>query len=347
MRARKTSSMILFLLLFAAFTFYPLDIYISKPGSAYDLEPLVNVVDGDKDDEGSFSLMTIALSKATSLTYVHAQISDRRKILPPAAVRQEDEGEEEYNVRQKNLMTTSQYNATYVAFTKLGLPFEEKFEGFLVMSVQELGASDQLLIPGDNIKSIDEKELSNIEDFLAEIASKDDGDKVILQVNRDGDLLDVEVTLREMPNEEGRIGLGIVLQEERSIKTNPEVIMKASNIGGPSAGLMYSLEIMNQIEEEDLTKGYAVAGTGTIESDGSVGRIGGMDFKVIAADHDEIDIFFAPDDDVSAEKKERPTIISNYEEAKRTAEAIGTEMKIVPVKTIDDALHYLNELPPK
>lgn len=347
MRIKKISLITIITILLAIFILYPLDIYISKPGGAYDLAPLVTVVDGDEDDEGSFSLMTIALSKATGLTYVYAQISDRRKILPVSAVRQKDEDEDEYNVRQKNLMSTSQFNAIYVAFSKLGLPFEESFNGILVMNVEKGGAAEQYLLPGDKVLSIDEQPIDHIDGFLEYIATRKVGDLVKLQVNRENEVFEQELALKEIPNHKGRVGLGVGFREERTIQTNPEVMMKTSNIGGPSAGLMYTLEIINQIEDEDLTKGYNVAGTGTMESDGTVGRIGGMDFKVMAADRDGVDIFFAPEDNITKQKKSRPDILSNYEEAVKTAEKIGTKMTIVPVKTIDDALLYLEQLAPK
>ena len=72
-------------------------------------------------------------------------------------------------------------------------------------------------------------------------------------------------------------------EEDRTLTTDPEVEFITSNIGGPSAGLMFTLEIMNQLVDEDLTKGYNIAGTGEMLEDGTVGRIGGAGFKVIAA----------------------------------------------------------------
>lgn len=78
-----------------------------------------------------------------------------------------------------------------------------------------------------------------------------------------------------------------------------------------------------------------------MESEGEVGRIGGIDQKVMAADKDDMDIFFAPYDG------EADNAESNYGLAVQTAEKIGTDMEIVPVKTLQDALDYLEGLPPK
>ncbi|MNP27216.1 Lon protease [compost metagenome] len=93
---------------------------------------------------------------------------------------------------------------------------------------------------------------------------------------------------------------------------------------------MFTLEIYNQLTPGDLSKGYRVAGTGTMAEDGTVGPIGGVQFKIVASDREKAEIFFVPED--------------NYKDAKAKADAIGTQMKLVPVKTVDDALDYLNGL---
>ena len=111
---------------------------------------------------------------------------------------------------------------------------------------------------------------------------------------------------------------------------------------------MFTLEIIDQLTKGDLTKGYNIAGTGEMLENGDVGRIGGIDKKVIAADDAGVEIFFAPDDTLPEEvKKKYPRIQSNYQEAVKEAKKIGTAMKIVPVKNVDDALNYLEKLPEK
>ena len=81
----------------------------------------------------------------------------------------------------------------------------------------------------------------------------------------------------------------------------PKVTVKTDEIGGPSAGFMFSLEIYNQLTEEDLTKGYQIAGTGTIDADGTVGPIGGIEQKIVAADKAGAEFFFAPNEKGSKE----------------------------------------------
>jgi Lon-like protease len=115
--------LLVFILLISA-SFYPVDAYITKPGGAYPLEPLVSVQGGDEDDKGVMSLMTIALSKATPLTYAWAKVSDQQKILETNQVRNPDEDDKEYNIRQLHLMSQSQFNAIQVAFEKAEKPYE-------------------------------------------------------------------------------------------------------------------------------------------------------------------------------------------------------------------------------
>ncbi|MBE1553574.1 SepM family pheromone-processing serine protease [Sporosarcina limicola] len=336
------------LVVMAILVLYPIDAYVSKPGGAYNLAPLVTVIGGDQDDNGAFSLMTVSVAKATPLSYIFAKLSDEKKILPVGNVRRPGEDDKEYNVRQKKLMTGSQFSAITVAFDKVGIPVDIQFDGVFVMMVLEGGAADGKLEVGDKIRSIDGVPLKKSGQFYTLIGDKKVGDDVEISLERDDKSLDVRLTLKEIPDSDGRAGLGVRFEEDKTLITKPEVDFKLSDIGGPSAGLMFTLEIMNQLLDEDISKGYNIAGTGEMLEDGTVGRIGGADFKVIAASREGVEIFFAPDDDLPDEvRAANPGILTNYEEAVKMAKKIDTTMKIVPVKTVDDALDYLATLKEK
>lgn len=333
----------------ALFFFYPLDSYVSKPGGAYELEPLIDVIGGEKEsNQGTFNLMTVAIGKATPFSYTQANFSEKVKLLPSFKVRRPGEDDAQYNRRQRKMMSDSQFYAMTVAFNRMDIPFEVKHSNIYVETVMPEGAANNKLLPQDQIVALDDVEVTTIKEMTELINEKQAGDAITIKVLRNDEELSIPIKLQVIPNSDGRVGLGIHLSEDRSIESDVEVDVRLGEIGGPSAGLMFTLEIMNQLIDEDLTKGYQVAGTGEILEDGAVGRIGSIDFKVIAADRDGMEIFFAPDDEISDEMRARnPSIVTNYEEARKTAEKIGTSMKVVPVKTVDDALQYLESLPAK
>jgi PDZ domain-containing protein len=341
MKSKKLVSFFVVAAIAVFLSTYQMDLYITKPGGAYELSPLVHVKGGDDDDEGSLSLMTVSMLNATPTLYLYAKFNDSYKLLQPEQVRSPHESDEEYNIRQLKLMSDSQIHALQVAFEKAEKPYEIVNDGVFVMNVLEGGAVDGILSPGDRVLSIDGHEFKTTEEFVGYLSGKKDGEQVELAFERNDRKITETAELGPLPTEPDRIGLGISFVEDKKITTTPEVEIDSEQIGGPSAGLMFTLEILNQLLDEDITKGYDVAGTGTMESNGEVGRIGGIDQKVIAADNDGIEIFFAPDDETAH------GIESNYALAKKTAEKIGTDMKVVPVKTVDDALAYLAELEPK
>ncbi|MDN3450170.1 SepM family pheromone-processing serine protease [Planococcus sp. APC 3906] len=341
MKKKKLAFFAIIVALAVLLSSYPLDSYITRPGGAYELGPLVEVAGGDEDDEGTLSLMTISLLKATPVLYAFAKFQDGYKVMPADQVRSPHESDEEYNVRQLKMMADSQVNALQVAFDIADKPYEVTNNGVYVMTVLEGGAADGILEAGDRVISVDDNQFSTQEEFVKYLSGQEEGQQVELVYEREDREITDTVELAPLPTDPERIGIGIAFVENKEITTNPEVTIDSEKIGGPSAGLMFTLEILNRLLDEDITKGYDIAGTGTMESDGTVGRIGGIDQKVIAADNQDIEIFFAPDDVTEGATE------SNYALAKKTAEKIGTDMEVVPVKTIEEAMDYLEELQPK
>jgi len=348
MKKRNPIILLFIVVIVLALGFYPMESYISKPGGAYELDPFVEVEGGDEDDIGSLSLLTIALAKATPLTYAYAKITGSQKIYKANEIRQEDEDEKEYNVRQLKLMSNSQFNAITVAYDRANKPYTVTNNGIFIFNVVDKSAADGVLEAGDKIVQMD-----NIEDLTEAsirtyLADKIEGDIIRLKVEREGEQMDKEVVLKAIPGVLEKPGIGISYTADQKVETSPDVDINSEDIGGPSAGLMFTLEILNQLLPNDITKGYNIAGTGEMGPDGTVGRIGGIDLKVIAADKKDMEIMFAPDDDIDPTiLANNPGLTTNYEEALKSARKIGTKMKIVPVKTIDDALAYLEQLEPK
>ena len=338
------SALIFLLVLFLSF--YPLNYYIMQPGHAYDAKEYITVKNGD-DDEGELNFMTVSIGKATPLTYIVAKFSKYKEILKRDEVRQAGESDEEYRVRQLKLMSDSQFNALYVSFTRAKLPYTITHKGVYIVNIVEGSAADGVLKPGDIVTALDGKPVIRRDDLQNGLEDKVKGESLQIEIKRGDEILTKEITLKEIPSK-GRIGLGVSYTESKFIKTDPDVFVDTEEIGGPSAGLMFTLEILNQLLEEDITKGHKIAGTGEMLEDGTVGRIGGVEKKVVAAHKAGMEIFFAPDDEITDEmRKINPTVQSNYEAAIKTAKELGTTMKVVPVKTIDDALEYLTQLEQK
>ncbi len=318
--------------------FYSLPYYVSKPGMAKELASIIEVADG-YEAEGSFMLTTVRMGRANLFSYIGAMMRDYHEIYPLEAIRGEEESDEEYNVRQLYLMSSSKLSAIEVACKKAGIPVEYDYLGVYVLSVKENMPAEGNLLPGDRIFEVDGKPFKSSQQFIDYVAGKKEGDMITVTFSRNDKINTAEMQVQPFPDDRKKLGIGISLVDDKEAKTEPEIEISTDNIGGPSAGLMFALEIYNQLTEDDLTRGYRIAGTGTISTDGKVGKIGGVEQKVIAADKSGADIFFAP-----AEKGKGE---SNYEAALRTAEEIGTDMKIVPVTTFEDAIQHLENLSPK
>ncbi|AMW98326.1 SepM family pheromone-processing serine protease [Rummeliibacillus stabekisii] len=327
---------------------YPLPYYIMQPGGAYDLDQYVKVDNADQKGKGKLNMMTVSMAVATPFTYAAAYADDEKDILKEDEVRSPNESDKDYNNRQIKLMTDSQFNAKYIAFKKTGLDYKIVYNGVYVYYVVKNGAADGILETADEVTGIDRLKIHKHQQLVDYLTTKESGDTVTIKIKRDGKNMKKKVVLKAIPGTKGKVGLGITFADNTSIKTDPEVKIQAEDIGGPSAGLMFTLEIIDQLTKGDLTKGYNIAGTGEMLATGEVGRIGGIEKKVIAADDAGVEIFFAPNDTLpEVVKKKYPDILPNYQEALKQAKKIGTKMKIVPVKNVNDALDYLEKLPEK
>jgi Lon-like protease len=331
------SSIVIALLMIAGI-FYSLPYYVSKPGIAKELAPIIQVEDR-KEGKGSFMLTTVRMGKANIYSYAEAKLFDYVELYPVDAILHETETQDEYNARQLHMMAGSKLNAIEVAYKKAGYPVEYEYKGVYVVQVIPDMPAEGKLLPGDRIIEVDSQKFASSESFIEYVGSKKAGNHVELTIKRNNKTEKVKVTLQAFQEDPKKVGIGISLVDDKEIIVNPKVTVKTDEIGGPSAGLMFALEIYDQLMEEDFTKGYKIAGTGTIDSKGAVGPIGGIDQKIVAADKAGAEIFFAPN--------EKGISDSNYNLAVKTVNEIDSKMKIVPVDLIDDAINYLQKLPMK
>ena len=306
--------------------------YTLSPGPVYDTSDFVHVIGEEQIIEGEMFFLTVSLREANVFEYVAGQLNPKIDVAPRQNIR--PTGVSPEDLRRENLarMRQSKTNAQFVALTKLGYEPTYIGTGALVIETVPDSAAEGVLLANDIIIGIDGKEVAFRSDVIDELADKDIGDRVPLRIERivegseDVEIIEVEIVLGVHVDDPSKPMVGVLLDNNEPIIEFPiEVDMDSQNIGGPSAGMMFSLEIMNQLTEEDLTGGVRMAGTGTIAHDGTVGAIGGVTQKVNAAIDAGAVVVFIP--------------AGNYDDA---VAAAGDKIIVVRVETIDDALSYLD-----
>jgi PDZ domain-containing protein len=328
-------SFLIIVILLVGGSLYSLPYYVSKPGKAMELSPIIEVENG-YEEKGSFMLTTVRMGKANIYSYLLAKLNKYEEIYPVEVIRSEDETDEEYNVRQLHLMASSKLAAIEVAYEAAGIPVNYQYRGVYVLNVIPGMPAEDKLQAGDRVFKVDGKEFKSSTEFVSYVENLGDGQEIALTFERNQVVKEVTIPLKEFEDRPGKVGVGIGLVDDKEIIVDPVVEVETEKIGGPSAGTMFALEIYNQLTVDDYTKGYEIAGTGTIDPEGNVGPIGGIEQKIIAADKAGAEIFFAPNEGCAAD--------SNYRAASATAKDIGTNMKIVPIDTFSEAIAYLQSL---
>lgn len=336
-KSRKVLGIILILVLISFFI--PTPYYLYQPGSVEELASKVTVEGGEKKAKGNLYLTTVLSVRASNIYFLAygliAPHTDMRKVKEVKG----DLSDKEYDKMLKHMMTTSQQYALVAGLRAAKEEVTVKANGVFVSNVSSTSYAKGKIEVGDIIHQVDGKKVDQITDFLSLLENKKQGDVVELTYIHDGKEESANIKLIPIANGANKAGIGIVPEDQFEIKTNRAIEINATDIGGPSAGLMFSLEVYNQLTKGDITKGYEIAGTGTIDMDGNVGQIGGIREKITAVNKAGMDIFFCPADISIYDTNEKDVL----DEAKKE----GYEVKIVPVKTLQEAIDYLEKLPPK
>ncbi len=229
-------------------------------------------------------------------------------------------------------MTTSQENAVASALKELNIPFGQKMQ---VAGLPDDSASKGLLQAEDVLVSINDKPITALGVVQAELAAGN-GKPVKVIVERAGGR--VPVTITPAKNSAGRYILGVLLQYKFTFPF--DVTISLDKVGGPSAGMMFALGIIDTVTPGDLTGGKHVAGTGTITPDGAVGPIGGIAQKMHGARSGGATLFLAPAancDDVLGHIPDGLQVVrvENLTEARKAVElaASGGDTSGLPVCT--------------
>lgn len=269
--------------------------------------------------KGQLRLTTVGVQPDVKLlTAIAGWFSDDEAVVPRELIYPPGQTEKEVDERNAEDFAASQTSAETAALRKLGYPVQ-----VTVKSVREDGPSAGLLRVGDVITSVDGKPVTSANRLTELIRSEPVGTRLDVGYQRDGAPGTVSITTRASEDGHPRIGVEIEQKQPHPF----ELKIDLDDIGGPSAGLMFALGIIDKIDPEDLTGGRIIAGTGTIDDEGLVGPIGGIPQKLVGARKAGADAFLVP--------------VDNCAEALRTAQP---GLPMYRVATLDDALAALEKL---
>src|SRR5258708_571691 len=260
---------------------------------------------------------------------VRARLAGQAEIVPAVDVRPPGTTQEQVNQANKRLIDESKPVAAVVALRAAGYSVDITGQGAEVQSILHGMPADGVLQVGDIITTVDSQPIDTTNALIESIRRHQVGDQVTLTIRRDGQEQTVVIGTKRSPTEPGRPIVGVTISTYLfEVRMPFPVDIESDNVGGPSAGFMFALGILDAVTDGDLTRGYYIAGTGTIAADGTVGAVGGAAEKALAAELDGAQVFLVPKDD--------------SEEAKRWVRKI----QIVPIDRFDDAIRALCALQP-
>jgi PDZ domain-containing protein len=309
--------------------------YTLSPGPVYDTADFVTVEDGTASDDGELFFLTVSLKEANVFEWAAGYVDPRVDVRERERVRPIGVSPEQLRRESLASMEQSKQTATFVALTQLGYEVTLVGTGALVIDTVPDSAADGVLLPNDVIIEMDGKQVAFRDDIINDLSDAEIGDLVEMLVDRpidesvdQFDQIEVELVLGSHVDDPTRPMIGVLLDNNEPVVEFPvDVVIDSRNIGGPSAGMMFTLQIMDQLTDGEITRGERIAGTGTIARDGTVGSIGGIKQKVHGA--------------IDAGARAVLVPAGNYDVALAAA---GDRIEIVRIETIEDAVAFLRTL---
>ena len=305
------------------------------PGSAKDTEPLLAVSGADEfPSDGELLFTTVRVRQRPNLwEYLWLKADDDASVVPEEEIlgNRTPEENREFNL---SMMNDSKQIAVAVALEELGYDAVQT-DGVIVQQVIPDAPAEGVLIGGDSIIAIDGEPTLSVADLVEILSSRVPGDSVELSIQHFGDqkVQTVAVVLAENPERPEAGFLGIQPFDRMQFLTDVgfSVEIDSGSVGGPSAGLAFTLAVLDQLTDGELTGGAQVAVTGTISAAGEVGAVGGVVQKTAAVRDLGADVFIVP------------ARLPEAELAAVQARA-GEDLEIVPVENLDEALAALETL---
>jgi PDZ domain-containing protein len=306
----------------------PSDSYVFLPDRAHPVAPLVAVPGGKQPrDGGGIYYVDVFVRKASWLERLFPSIREGATIVPASVVQAPGVSEKAQHTEDLRAMSRSQEVAAAVALRALGYKVTARPTGVLIEDVARDAPAAGKLFPTDVIVSVDGRRVRTTKDLRTILRSRPAGTAFRIVVQRGGALTKVSVKTIADPRQAGRPILGIFPGQAASVRLPVHVRIDAGDVGGPSAGLAFALDILEQLGR-DVDHGHRIAATGEIELDGTVAPIGGVEQKTIGVRRAGIHVFLVPAGE-------------NAAEARRYAHGV----RIVPVQNFQQALRALATLP--
>lgn len=270
---------------------------------------------------GQLRLTTVSVQPDVNLVAaIRAWFSNEQAVVPEEMFYPPGQSREQVEQRNTEQFTRSQSAAEFAAMRQLGYPVRIE-----VAEVVEGGPADGVLRADDVITAVDGTAIEEPEDLTAAVTAHPVGTEVTVEYLRDGEA--GSATLATVPDEEDPQTPRIGVLAATVVDHPYELEIQLDEIGGPSAGLMFALGIIDKVEPEDLTGGKIIAGTGTIDTEGTVSPIGGVPQKLAAARQAGATVFLTPAENC-------PEAVANAQPG----------LLLVEVETLADALDGLAAL---
>ena len=297
--------------------------YELSPGPTAPVSQLITVPAANRHNvKGTLLLVTVYQTSLTTASYLRAKLSGDNEVFPAQAILGNLPASELLKLDQAE-MEQSQEAAEVAALRRLGYTVPEHGTGVLVAAVLPKTPAAGTLNEGDTVTSLDGQPTLTDSALVSALAQHHPGDVVTLKVEDSKDKpRTVTVTLAKRPDNasEGFLGIETITRDEH-FSLPVKVSINAGDIGGPSAGLSFTLGIIDMLTSGKLVGNHVFAATGTIDPDGNVGDVGGVAEKTVAVTRAGATLFLVPPQELA------------------TARAhAGPHLQVVAVSTLQQAL---------
>jgi Lon-like protease len=309
----------------------PSNDYLLLPDTAQPVAPLVSVKGGKPPtDGGGIYYDAVVIRQAKLFEQLFPWIHDGASLVPTQQINPPGVSDTQRRREDLRQMARSQDIAAAVALQYLGYDVKVTNTGALVNDV--LGGSPAAkagIEPTDAIVSVNGTPVKTTGDLRRLMSPHAPGDVVRLGVRSANGLTTVPVKTAADPQDAKRAVIGVIVSAATQVKLPIPVTIDTGSIGGPSAGLAFALDVVEELGR-DVDRGYKVAATGQLEPDGTVVPIGAVKQKAIGVHRAKVDVFLVPRGD-------------NAKEARKYAGGV----RVIPVDSFRQALRALATLPPK